>query len=95
MEISEIEQRTRIKFCFKLDKTATETHEMLVRDYGDAAVSRKAVYKWLERFRGGGAESAEGEQHSGRRSTSTTDENVSKINGMIRANRRFEKYVML
>jgi transposase len=53
---------------------------MLVRVYGDAAVSWKAVYKWLERFHGGGAESAEGEQHSGRPSTSTTDVNVSKVN---------------
>jgi transposase len=87
MESSEIEQRTNMIFCFKLGKTAIETHEMLVRVYGDAAVSGKAVYKWLERFRGG-AESAEGEQHSGRQSTSTTDVNVSKINEMIRANRR-------
>jgi transposase len=84
------EQRNRAKtnmtFCFKLGKTATEAYEMLVRVYGDAAVSRKAVYKWFERFRGR-AESTEDEQRSGRPSTSTTDENVSKINEMIRANR--------
>jgi hypothetical protein len=60
---------------------------MVVRVYGDDAVSSKAVYNWRERFRGG-AESTEDEQRSGRRSTSTTDENVSKINEMIRANRR-------
>jgi aminopeptidase N len=47
-----------MEFSFKLGKTATETHEMLVRVYGDAAVSRKAVYKWFEHFRGG-AESTE------------------------------------
>jgi histone-lysine N-methyltransferase SETMAR len=87
MESSEIEQRTNIKCCFKLGKTATGTHEMLVKVYGDAAVSRKTVYKWYERFRGG-AESTEDEQRSGRPSTSTTDENVSKINEMILANRR-------
>jgi hypothetical protein len=62
MEISEIEQRMNMKFYFKLGKTAIETHEMLVRVYGDAAVSRKAVYKWFERFRGG-AESTEDEQN--------------------------------
>jgi transposase len=87
MESSEIEQRTNMTCCFKLGKTATETHEMVVRVYGDAAVSRKAVYKWRERFRGG-AESAEGGQRSGRPSTSTIDENVSKINEMIRENRK-------
>jgi hypothetical protein len=75
-----------MKFCFKLGKTATETHEMLVRVYGDA-VSQKMVYKWFKRFNGC-AELTEDEQHSGRSSTSTTDENVSEINEMIRANRR-------
>jgi hypothetical protein len=50
-------------------------------------LSRKTVHKRFERFYGG-AESTEGEQCSGRPSTSTTDEHVSKINEMIRANRR-------
>jgi transposase len=76
-----------MKFCFKLGKTATETNEMFVRVYEDAAVSRKTVYQWFERFHGG-AESTESEKLSRRLSTSTTDENVSKINEMIRANRR-------
>jgi hypothetical protein len=62
MESSEIEQRTNMKFCFKQGKMATETHEVLVRVYGDAAVSRKTAYKWFERFRVG-AESTEDEQH--------------------------------
>jgi hypothetical protein len=75
MESSEIEQRTNMKFCSKLGKTATETNETLVRVYEDAAVSIKMEYKWFERFRGG-AESTEGEQRSGHPSPSTTDENV-------------------
>jgi transposase len=79
MDSSKIEQRTNTEFCFKLGKTATETHEMLVRVYGDAAMSRKTVYKWFERFHGC-AESTEDDQRSGRPSTSTTDENMSKIN---------------
>jgi transposase len=86
MNSSEIERRTNVKCCLKLGKTATKTHEMLIRVYGDAAVSRKAVYKWSERFCGG-AESAENEQRSGHPSTSTADENVSKINEIIRVNR--------
>jgi hypothetical protein len=63
MESSEIEQRTTMKCCFKLGKPTTETYEMLVRLYGDVAVSRKAVYKWFERFRCG-AESTEDEQNN-------------------------------
>jgi transposase len=79
MASSEIEQRTNIKFCFELGQMASETHEMLVRVYGDAVVSRNTIYKWFERFNGG-AESTEDEHRSGRPSTSTTDENMSKIN---------------
>jgi transposase len=84
MESSELEQRTNIKFCFKLGKTVTESHEMVLRVYGDATVSRKTVYKWFGRFRRG-ALSTEDEQRS---STLTTEENMSKINKMIRANKR-------
>jgi hypothetical protein len=50
-----------VKFCFKLGKKATETHEMLVRVNGDAALNRKTVHKWFERIHGG-AESTEDEQ---------------------------------
>ena len=45
-----MEQRVNIKFCYKLGKTATETHEMLVRVYGTEAVSRKCVYDWFKAF---------------------------------------------
>jgi hypothetical protein len=44
------EQRINTKFCFKLQKSAKETHEMLKLVYGDAAVTMKTVYKWFERF---------------------------------------------
>ena len=53
-----------MKFCFKLQKSAKETHEMLTLVYGDAAVTMKTVYKWFERFRNG-CESVEGEERSG------------------------------
>jgi transposase len=60
-----------IKFCYKLGKTATETHEMLVQVYGTEAVSRKCVYDWFKRFRDG-KETTEDEPRSGRPSTSRT-----------------------
>jgi transposase len=71
-----------LKFCFKLGKSGTETHEMLVEVYGDAAITRKTVYKWSERFRSG-SESIDDEDRPGRPSTSCTDENISKVNEMI------------
>jgi len=36
-----MEQRVNIKFCYKLGKTVTETHEMLVQVYGMEAVEQK------------------------------------------------------
>jgi hypothetical protein len=48
---------------------------MLVEVYGDAAVTRKTVYKWSEWFRSG-SESIDDEERLGRPSTSCTDENM-------------------
>jgi len=42
-----------MKFCFKLQKSAKETLEMLKLVYGDAAVTMKMVYKCFERFYNG------------------------------------------
>jgi len=39
------EQRVNMKFCFKLQKSAKETSEMLKLVYGYAAVTLKTVYK--------------------------------------------------
>jgi len=58
------EQRVNMNFCFKLQKSAKETHEMLKLVYGDAAVALKTVYKWFERFHNG-CESVEDEERSG------------------------------
>jgi hypothetical protein len=46
----ELEQRTNIKFLYKLGKSGNEIREMLVQVYGDNAVKKTAVYKWVKRF---------------------------------------------
>jgi len=45
-----IEQRYAIKFCMKLNKSATETFASLTKAYGDATVSRTMVFKWNKAF---------------------------------------------
>ena len=65
----EHEPRINMKFCFKLQKSAKEAHEMLKLPYGYAAVTMKMVYKWFERFRNS-CESVEYEDRSGLPSTS-------------------------
>ncbi|KAG5312579.1 SETMR methyltransferase, partial [Acromyrmex insinuator] len=44
------EQRANIKFCFKLGKTFTETHNLMKQVYGDNCVARASVYEWYTRF---------------------------------------------
>jgi len=75
-----------MKFCFKLQKSAKETHEMLKLVYGDVAVNMQMVYKWFERFRNG-CEAVEDDERSGRILTSKTQENVERVSEMIRSKR--------
>ena len=46
--MSQLEQRTNIKFCHKLGKTATETFHMMQQVYGDDALSRRVVFAVYE-----------------------------------------------
>ena len=80
-------QCINMKFCFKMQKSAEERHEMLKLVYGDAAVTMKMVYKWSERFCNG-CESVEDEERSGHPSTSKTQEIVERVSEMIWSNRQ-------
>ena len=39
------EQRYAVKFCFKLEKSASETFEFIKQADGDDALSRKRVFE--------------------------------------------------
>ena len=60
---------------------------MLVQVYGDNAMKRTAVYRWVKRFCEG-RESVTDEDRSGRPATSRTEENVAKIHQIVCENRR-------
>ncbi|GBM63482.1 hypothetical protein AVEN_205831-1 [Araneus ventricosus] len=79
-----MEQRVNIKFCFKLGRAATETHEMLVKV---DAVSKKCVFEWFTRFRDG-EEDVKDEPRSGRPPTSTTPDNIERVQWMLADDRR-------
>jgi len=83
-----------MKFCFKLQKSAKETHEMLKLVYHYAAVTTKTVYKWFERFRNG-CELVEDEERLGRPSTPKSQENVERVSEMIRSNRLLGKFLRM
>ena len=69
------EQRANIKFCFKLGKTFTETHNLMKQVYGDNCVARTSVYEWYTRFKNG-REDINDDAHTGR-PKSTINENRS------------------
>jgi transposase len=87
-----MEQRVKIKFCYKLGKT--ETHEMLVQVYGTEAVSRKSVYDWFKHFRDG-KETTEDEPRSGRPLTSRTPDMIKRVRQMLAQDRRVTLRLMV
>jgi len=60
---------------------------MLVQVYGDNAMQKTAVYKWVKRF-SEGRESVTDKERSGWPATSRTEENIAKIHQIVRENRR-------
>ena len=46
-----MEQSYDMKFCVKLNKSATEAFASLTEAYGDATVSRTMVFKWHKAFK--------------------------------------------
>ena len=60
---------------------------MLVQGYGDNAMKKTAVYKWVKLF-SEGRESVTDDERSGRPATSRTEENISKVRQIVRENRR-------
>jgi len=60
---------------------------MLVQVYGDNAMKKTAVYRWVKRF-SEGRESVTDEERSGRPATSRTEEKVAKVCQILRENRR-------
>lgn len=82
-----LEQRYAIKFCVKLNKTFTETQDLLKQAYGDEVLSRARIHAWHKAFKDG-REDLEDEQRSGRPSTSKTDEDVDRVREFLNIDRR-------
>ena len=48
-----LEERYAIKFCFKLEKKATETYGMLQTAFRPSWVNRASDFEWHKRFKEG------------------------------------------
>lgn len=88
MEKSQIlEQRIIIKFMWKLGKEKNEILRDLTLVYGEFALKRSTVEKWLQLFRQG-RESTEDDPRSGRPTTSTSSDCVEAVQTLIESNRK-------
>jgi hypothetical protein len=81
------EQRICVKFCFRLVKTASETHEMLKTAFGDNAMGRTQSFEWLCPFKREET-SVEDSERSARPSTGRTEENVKNVCKTFNKDRR-------
>ena len=82
-----IEQWYVIKFCVKLNKSATETFASLTQAYGDITLSRTMVFKWHKAFKEG-PENVENDPLSGGPISSTNQENVEVVRAVMVKDRR-------
>ena len=82
-----IEQHYAIKFCVKLNKSATETFASLTEAYGDAILSRTMGFKWHKAFKEGW-ENVEDDPRSGRPVSSTNDQNVEVVRAVMAKDRQ-------
>jgi transposase len=81
------EQRTNIKFLVKLGKNGQEIVQMLEIVYGESAMKRRTVYKWVDRFKEG-RESVDDDARAGRPSTSRVDKIIQRVYDLVKADRR-------
>src|SRR5215475_13354796 len=88
MEIDQqLEQRIDIKFLMKLGKNGPEIHQMLQQVYGEDALKRRTVFKWVQRFRED-HEDPKDDSRSGRPSTSSGNENIDRVHSLVLSDRR-------
>ena len=94
IEIADVkEQRICIKFCFKLNKTAAETQQMLKEAFGEQALSQARTFEWFKHFKDG-QESVVDHKHSGWLSTCTTLEMIAKVRDVILEDRLSTMFVI-
>lgn len=77
-----LEQRSTIKFSIKLGKTVAETFEMIKRTYQEDSLARSGVFRWYKASLEGRQELAD-EARAGWPSTSSSDDNMRRVRGLL------------
>ena len=77
-----MEQRSNIKYCFKLGKRFAETYELLKEVYGDDCMSRTELHTWFTQFKNG-RDDLNDDQRPGRPEVSNRAGLVEKVREII------------
>ena len=72
-----LEERYAIKFCFKLEKNATETYGMLQTAFWPSCMNRASVFEWHKRFKEG-KESVRDDERCGKSKEVNTPELIGQ-----------------
>ena len=86
MDVKE-EQYVAIKFCCKVDFSATKSVELIQKAYGVPALSRTTTFEWHKSFQQC-RESVKDEERSGRNTTSRTDDNIAAVKKTFKEDRK-------
>ena len=81
-----LEERYAIKFCFKLEKNATETYAMLQTAFQASCMNRAWGFEWHKRFKQG-RESVRDYERCGRSKEVRTPESICQIKNFKDKNR--------
>jgi hypothetical protein len=76
------EQCVCVKFCLKLAKTFTETFQMMKQTHGEDCLCHTQCHKCYHHSKSGRTPT-EDDPKTGRPSTSTDDDHVEKVHGVI------------
>ena len=80
------EQSVAIKFCCKVNFSASKSVELIQKAYGDAALSQ-TTFEWHRRFREG-RESVKDNERSFQPTTSRTDDDTASVDKMVKEDRK-------
>jgi len=82
-----LELRINIKFCVKIDKSASETIPLLTVAYSEYSMKKSSVFEWHRQFKDG-QENVQDDPRSGQPKTQRTDANVDRVRTLVRSDRR-------
>ncbi|GFO02482.1 histone-lysine N-methyltransferase SETMAR [Plakobranchus ocellatus] len=88
-EWSKLEVRAVVRLLFSKGTKTSEIHKQIAETYGEGAMSRSREYQWCTWF-GEGRTSLGDEPKSGRPKTSTNEENSTRVDELIRCDRRMK-----